>query len=84
MVADGMSTANMLQAYPDLQADDIREALHYAADSALASEDPEVNTYRDIFKAKINASLESAARGPNRSPDEVSRRVKARLRMTRA
>jgi uncharacterized protein (DUF433 family) len=31
MVADGMSEADILSAYPDLEADDIRQALKYAA-----------------------------------------------------
>jgi uncharacterized protein (DUF433 family) len=31
MVADGMSDADILQAYPDLEREDIREALQYAA-----------------------------------------------------
>ena len=29
MVADGMSEGEILAAYPDLEADDIHEALHY-------------------------------------------------------
>lgn len=31
MVADGMSEEEILAAYPDLEMDDIREALRYAA-----------------------------------------------------
>jgi uncharacterized protein (DUF433 family) len=31
MVADGMAEREILKAYPDLQRDDIREALSYAA-----------------------------------------------------
>ena len=31
MVADGLSTSEILQAYPDLEAEDVREALLYAA-----------------------------------------------------
>jgi uncharacterized protein (DUF433 family) len=31
MVADGMSDEDILQAYPDLEREDIREALRYAA-----------------------------------------------------
>jgi uncharacterized protein (DUF433 family) len=31
MVADGMSDEEILQAYPDLEREDIREALRYAA-----------------------------------------------------
>ena len=33
MVADGMSEAEILEYYPDLEAEDIREALQYAADA---------------------------------------------------
>ena len=31
MVAEGMETAEILEAYPDLQAEDIREALRFAS-----------------------------------------------------
>lgn len=33
MVADGMSFDEILAAYPDLEAEDIREALRFAADA---------------------------------------------------
>jgi uncharacterized protein (DUF433 family) len=33
MSADGMSDAEVLAAYPDLERDDIREALRYAAEA---------------------------------------------------
>ena len=33
MVADGMTEPEILEAYPDLEAADIREALHYAAEA---------------------------------------------------
>jgi len=33
MVADGMAEAEILAAYPDLEADDIHEALRFAADA---------------------------------------------------
>lgn len=33
MVADGMAEDEILAAYPDLKHDDIREALHYAAEA---------------------------------------------------
>jgi uncharacterized protein (DUF433 family) len=32
MVADGMTEAEILDAYPDLEPEDIREALHSAAE----------------------------------------------------
>ncbi len=37
MVANGLSREEILQEYPDLQADDIRQSLEYA--SALANEE---------------------------------------------
>ena len=40
MVAEGMSEAEILDAYPDLERDDIREALHYAADAVREREIP--------------------------------------------
>jgi uncharacterized protein (DUF433 family) len=40
MVADGMTTAEILQAYPDLEAEDIHEALHFAADAVRERELP--------------------------------------------
>ena len=40
MVADGMKTEEILHAYPDLEADDIREALQFAAESVLERELP--------------------------------------------
>ncbi len=40
MVAEGMSNAEILQAYPDLKPEDIREALLYAADAVLERELP--------------------------------------------
>ncbi len=33
MVADGMATAEILAAYPDLEPDDVVEALRYAAEA---------------------------------------------------
>jgi uncharacterized protein (DUF433 family) len=33
MVADGMTEPQILRAYPDLEASDIQEALHYAAEA---------------------------------------------------
>ena len=40
MVADGMSEAEILQAYPDLEADDIKEALRFAAEAVRERELP--------------------------------------------
>lgn len=44
MVAEGMSEAEVLQAYPDLQAEDIRQALRYAAEAVRERELPLVST----------------------------------------
>ena len=40
MVADGMSEPEILDAYPDLEAEDIREALRYAAEAVRERELP--------------------------------------------
>ena len=43
MVADGMSNEEILQAYPDLEAEDIREALRFAAEAVRERELPLVD-----------------------------------------
>lgn len=40
MVADGMATATILENYPDLEAEDIREALYFAAETLKTREIP--------------------------------------------
>jgi uncharacterized protein (DUF433 family) len=40
MVADGMSHAEILTAYPDLEDEDIREAMRYAAEAVRERELP--------------------------------------------
>jgi uncharacterized protein (DUF433 family) len=40
MIADGMTEAELLAAYPDLAADDVSEALKYAADAVRERELP--------------------------------------------
>ena len=40
MVADGMSDKEILEAFPDLERDDIREALQYAAEAVREQELP--------------------------------------------
>jgi uncharacterized protein (DUF433 family) len=40
MVADGMTADEILVAYPDLERDDISEALHYAAEAVRERELP--------------------------------------------
>jgi uncharacterized protein (DUF433 family) len=43
MVADGMAHAEILDAYPDLEEEDIREALRFAAEAVRERELPLVN-----------------------------------------
>jgi len=43
MVADGMTNDEILQAYPDLEAEDIREALRFAAEAVRERELPLVD-----------------------------------------
>lgn len=40
MVAEGMTSAEILKAYPDLEAEDIREALRFAAEAVRERELP--------------------------------------------
>jgi uncharacterized protein (DUF433 family) len=40
LIADGMSDPEILTAYPDLEAEDIREAVHYAAETVQEHELP--------------------------------------------
>lgn len=40
MVADGMDEEEILAAYPDLEAEDIREAMRYAAEAVRERELP--------------------------------------------
>jgi uncharacterized protein (DUF433 family) len=40
MIADGMSQEEILAAYPDLEAEDVREALQYAAEAVRERELP--------------------------------------------
>lgn len=40
MVGDGMANAEILRAYPDLETEDIREALRYAAEAVRERELP--------------------------------------------
>jgi uncharacterized protein (DUF433 family) len=44
MVAEGMSEEEILKAYPDLEREDIREALKYAAAAVLERELPPVTS----------------------------------------
>ncbi len=44
MVADGMTESEILDAYPDLEVEDVREALHFAAEAVRESELPLVAT----------------------------------------
>jgi uncharacterized protein (DUF433 family) len=46
MVADGMTTENILAMYPDLQAEDVQEALRFAAEAVGERELPLVSNPR--------------------------------------
>jgi uncharacterized protein (DUF433 family) len=43
MISDGMNEKEILEAYPDLQLDDIREALRFAAEAVRERELPLVS-----------------------------------------
>ena len=43
MIADGMTDEEILKAYPDLEVEDIREALQYAAEAVRERELPLVD-----------------------------------------
>jgi len=47
MVADGMSEEEILKAYPDIEPEDIREALHYAAVAVRETEIPLLSAPQD-------------------------------------
>ncbi|AGP37721.1 hypothetical protein SCE1572_26525 [Sorangium cellulosum So0157-2] len=40
MVAEGLTVEEILEAYPDLEREDVREALHYAAEAVRDGELP--------------------------------------------
>lgn len=40
MLADGMTEAEILDAYPDLEPEDLREVMHYAAEAVRERELP--------------------------------------------
>jgi uncharacterized protein (DUF433 family) len=44
MIANGMSEQDILKAYPDLESEDIRQALQYAAEALTERELPLVST----------------------------------------
>ncbi len=44
MVADGMTVDEILAAYPDLEKEDIQEALHFAAEAVRERELPRTGT----------------------------------------
>jgi uncharacterized protein (DUF433 family) len=44
MIADGMTEAEILKAYPDLEPEDIHQALYYAAEAVRERELPLVST----------------------------------------
>lgn len=66
MVSDGMSEPEILSAYPDLEVDDIREAIRFAdehADELLASEPAPSSSDLETVLADL-ADVRSRVRGP--------------------
>ena len=57
MVADGMSPEEILAAYPDLEAEDVREALRYAAEAVPERELP-LASFRERMRASIERNDE--------------------------
>lgn len=45
MVSEGMTQAEIIADYPDLEAEDIREALRFAAEAVRERELPTINHY---------------------------------------
>ena len=64
MVADGMTDAEILHAYPDLEPADIREALHYAVEAVSLPEHEDAGW--SVF------SLRQAMRGMEDEPSPYS------------
>jgi uncharacterized protein (DUF433 family) len=60
MVADGMSEDEILRAYPDLEPEDIREALRYAAEALQERELPLVTITHSPFAAKLRRWAEAS------------------------
>ena len=54
MVADGMSQAEILAAFPDLEAEDIQEALRYAAEAVRERELPLIAPSSGPASASVN------------------------------
>lgn len=49
MIADGMTEEEILKAFPDLEHEDIREALHYAAEAVREQELPLVGSAGNVW-----------------------------------
>lgn len=90
MIADGMTEPEILVAYPDLEAEDVREALRYAAEALFLVRGhglPLGNDHRtltDSRRSKVRAASRlrrSPARSGRRRRDRIpSDRRYARLR----
>jgi predicted transcriptional regulator len=50
------------------------------AENIMPSGEGEELGYQEFVRAKVKAGLESAAKGPHRSLDEVAARVKEKIR----
>jgi Protein of unknown function (DUF433) len=66
MVADGMTTTDILDSHPDLEAQDIRETLHYAAAVVREREliVPWIDQCGGELRSATNPSESHTASGP--------------------
>ena len=70
MVADGMTDAEILDAFPDLEPEDLREALRFAAEAVRERELPLVKTARgssSTTRFRPKSPMGSGRRGTMRS-----------------
>ena len=63
MVADGMSEKEILKAYPDLEAEDIRQALKYAAEAVRESAPTGKHSMRFLINNPFLPRIPSSSTG---------------------
>lgn len=76
MVAEGISDAEILATYPDLELDDIREALAYSA-GAVRSRDPQLQAALRAEPFVSEEELKRRALGEGYTTDEVVGHLKS-------